>query len=180
MAMDSSCGVLVIPKVLFKSVERFGRSKFGFGGVDPRVLFISSCPGYTCLTGALDQSDRCNPCWIFARLNVWVCSLLSCVATVSRLGLFGARYACLVFWGILAEIGLTGVLHRPDRCDVILWKSPGFTNRDRSDRGAHRSDQCWSVDSSFGVPLRSRVYEVGSWFLGSVALQWLRGLGKLG
>jgi hypothetical protein len=118
---------------LFKSVERFGRSKFGFGGVDPRVLFISSCPGYTCLTGALDQSDRCNPCWVFARLNVWVCSLLSCVATVSRLGLFGARYACLVFWGILAEIGLTGVLHRPDRCEVILWKSPGFTNRDRSD-----------------------------------------------
>jgi hypothetical protein len=23
--------------------------------------------------------------------------------------------------------------------------------------GAHRSDQCWSVDSRFGVPLRSRV-----------------------
>jgi hypothetical protein len=25
---------------LFKSVERFGRSRLGFGGVDPRVLFI--------------------------------------------------------------------------------------------------------------------------------------------
>jgi hypothetical protein len=36
------------------------------------------------------------------------------------------------------------------------------------------------VDSSFGVPLRSLVCEVGSWFLGSVALQWLRGLGRLG
>jgi hypothetical protein len=35
------------------------------------------------------------------------------------------------------------------------------------------------VDSSFGVPLRSRVCEVGSWFLGLVALQWLRGLGQL-
>jgi hypothetical protein len=23
--------------------------------------------------------------------------------------------------------------------------------------GAHRSDRCWSVDSRFGVPLRSRV-----------------------
>jgi hypothetical protein len=45
-------GVSIIPKVLFKFVERFGRSKFGFGGVDPRVLFISSCPGYTGLTGA--------------------------------------------------------------------------------------------------------------------------------
>jgi hypothetical protein len=40
------------PKVLFKSMERFGRSKFGFGGVDPRVLFILSCPGHTDLTGA--------------------------------------------------------------------------------------------------------------------------------
>jgi hypothetical protein len=60
MAMDSSCGVPIIPKVLFKSVERFGRSKFGFGGVDPRVLFIPSCPGYTGLTGALDRSDRCK------------------------------------------------------------------------------------------------------------------------
>jgi hypothetical protein len=59
------------PQSLVKSVERFGRSKFGFGGVDPRVLFISSCPGYTSLTGALDRSDRCNPWWVFARVNVW-------------------------------------------------------------------------------------------------------------
>jgi hypothetical protein len=36
--------------------------------------------------------------------------------------------------------------------------------------GAHRSDRCWSVDSRFGVPLRSRVGKVRSWFLGSVAL----------
>jgi hypothetical protein len=60
MARESSCGVPIIPKVLFKSVERFGRSKFGFEGVDPRALFIPSCPGYTGLTGALDQSDRCE------------------------------------------------------------------------------------------------------------------------
>jgi hypothetical protein len=46
--------------------------------------------------------------------------------------------------------------------------------------GAHRSDWCWSVDSRFGVPLRSQVGNVGSWFLGSVALQWLRGFGQLG
>jgi hypothetical protein len=26
--------------------------------------------------------------------------------------------------------------------------------------GAHRSDRCWSVDSRFGVPLRSRVRRV--------------------
>jgi hypothetical protein len=36
--------------------------------------------------------------------------------------------------------------------------------------GAHRSDRCWSVDSRFGVLLRSRVGKVGSWFLDSVAL----------
>jgi hypothetical protein len=52
LAMDSSCGVPIIPKVLFKSMERFGRSRFGFGGFDPRVLFIPSYPGYTGLTGA--------------------------------------------------------------------------------------------------------------------------------
>jgi hypothetical protein len=50
----------ITPKVLFKSVERFERSKFGYGGVDPRVLFIPSYPGYTGLTGALDRSDRCE------------------------------------------------------------------------------------------------------------------------
>jgi hypothetical protein len=31
--------------------------EFGFGGVDPRVLFIPSYPGYTGLTRALDRSD---------------------------------------------------------------------------------------------------------------------------
>jgi hypothetical protein len=66
------------------------RSKFGFGGVDPRV-FIPSCLGYTGLTGALDRSERCNPCWVFARVNVWVCSLLFSVAAVSSLDLFGAQ-----------------------------------------------------------------------------------------
>jgi hypothetical protein len=78
-----------------------------------------------------------------------------------------------VFWGFLAVTGLTDVSHRPNRCGATLWKSPSFNSRDRSDR-------CWSVDSRFGVPLRSRVCEVGSWFLGSVTLQWLRGLDQLG
>jgi hypothetical protein len=41
-------------------VRGFGRSKFGFGGVDPWVLFIPSCPGYTGLTGAFDRSDQCE------------------------------------------------------------------------------------------------------------------------
>jgi hypothetical protein len=78
-----------------------------------------------------------------------------------------------VFLGFLAWTGLTGVSHRPDRCRAVLWKSPGFTSRDRSDR--YRL-----VRLEFCVPLRSRVCEVGSWFLGPVALQWLCGLGQLG
>jgi hypothetical protein len=80
--------------------------------------------------------------------------------------------ACFVFWGFLAETGLTGVEPFYGSHQVSL-AGTGLTG------GAHRSDRCWSVDSSFGVSLHSRVCEVGSWFLGSVALQWLRGLGQL-
>jgi hypothetical protein len=89
--MDSPRGVPTIPKVLLKSVERFERSRFGFGGFDPRVLFILRSPGHTGLTGASHRSDRCNPCWVFARVNVWMSSLFSRVAAVSSLGLFGSR-----------------------------------------------------------------------------------------
>jgi hypothetical protein len=42
-------------------VERIGRSEVGFGGVDPRALFIPSCPGAIGLTGALDWSNRFEP-----------------------------------------------------------------------------------------------------------------------
>jgi hypothetical protein len=78
-----------------------------------------------------------------------------------------------VFWGFLAETGLTGV---EPFCGSrqVSPVGTGLTG------GAHWSNWCWSVDSSFGVPLRSRVCEVGNWFLGSIALQWLRGLGQLG
>jgi hypothetical protein len=82
---------------------------FGFGGVDPRVLFIPSCPGYTGLTGALDWSDRCNPSWDFAQVNVWVSLLLSCVGAVSSLGQSRGRLACLVIWGLSS-------CDRSDRC----------------------------------------------------------------
>jgi hypothetical protein len=46
--------------------------------------------------------------------------------------------------------------------------------------GAHQPDQCRLVRLKSCVPLRSWVYEVESWFLGPVALLWLRGLGQLG
>jgi hypothetical protein len=97
------------PQSLVQVRGAFGRSWFGFGGVAPRVLFIPRCPGYTGLTGALDRSDRCNPWWDIARVNVWVCSLLFCVAVVSSLAQFGGRLTCLVLWG------LSGY-DRSDRC----------------------------------------------------------------
>jgi hypothetical protein len=90
LAMDPPCGVPTIPKVLHKSVERFGRSKFGFGGVDPRVLFIPRSRGHTSLTGASHRLTGADPCWVFARVNVWVSSLSSCVAVDLCSGQFGA------------------------------------------------------------------------------------------
>jgi hypothetical protein len=51
----------IVLKVLFKPVEQFGKSRLGFGGADPRVLFIMRSPGHTGLTGAAHRSDRCNP-----------------------------------------------------------------------------------------------------------------------
>jgi hypothetical protein len=84
LAMDSPWGVPTIPKVLLQFVERFERSRFRFGGVDPRVLFIPSCPGYTGLTGALDWSDQCEPLVGFASgelldscvFGPWCCSFV--------------------------------------------------------------------------------------------------------
>jgi hypothetical protein len=60
-------------------------------GVDPRVLFIPTSSGHTGLTGASHRSDWCELLLCFARVNIWVSSLLSCVAAVSSLGQFGAR-----------------------------------------------------------------------------------------
>jgi hypothetical protein len=86
-----------------------------------------------------------------------------------------------VLLGFLAWTDLTGVLYRPDRCGAALWKSLGFSPVGTGLTGcAHRPDRCRSVRLEFCVLLRSRVFEVGSWFLDPVALKWLRGLGQLG
>jgi hypothetical protein len=42
--------------------------------------------GHTGLTGASHRSDRCRLLLSFSRVNVWVSSLLSLVATISSLG----------------------------------------------------------------------------------------------
>jgi hypothetical protein len=69
--------------------------------------------------------------------------------------------------------GLTGVEPLSESCSV----SPAGTGLTG---GAHRSDRCESIDSRFGFPLRFLGRKVVCWFLGPVALQWLRGLGQLG
>jgi hypothetical protein len=99
MAMDSSRGVLIIPKVLFKSVELFRRSNFGFGGVDPLALFISSCPGYTGLTGALDRSNRCESLVGVASGELLDSCVFGSWCCWSVLGPFGVVFVrfCVVF-----------------------------------------------------------------------------------
>jgi hypothetical protein len=42
------------------AIREFGSSGVGFGGVDPRVLFIPERPSLTGLTGAAHRSDRCR------------------------------------------------------------------------------------------------------------------------
>jgi hypothetical protein len=88
----------------------------GLTGVEPLGGSRQLSPAGTGLTGGAHRSDRCKPWWVFARVNIWVSLLVCCVGAISSLGLFGGLLACLVIWGFLAMTGLTGVLHRPDRC----------------------------------------------------------------
>jgi hypothetical protein len=109
--MECPGDVPTISKVLHNSVERFGRSRVGFGGVDPRVLFIPEQPSLTGVTGVAHRSDRCKALWVLSWVNVLVSSLLFRVAAILSLGSFGARNVGLGFWGFLSLAGLTGVLH---------------------------------------------------------------------
>jgi hypothetical protein len=123
-------------------MERFGRSRFGFGGVDLRVLFIPSCPGYTGLTGGL---DRCEPFVGFASSELLDSCVFGSWCFWSVLGLFGVvllgrlcvgfsfRAGCVLgvflfpglgvteaFWNACCAAavatGLTGTAYRSDRC----------------------------------------------------------------
>jgi hypothetical protein len=63
------------------------------------VLFFASCPGYTSLTGALDQSDRCEPLGGFALGELPDSCVLGPWCCWSVLGLFGVvlLVLCRVF-----------------------------------------------------------------------------------
>jgi hypothetical protein len=71
------------------------------------VLFIPSCPGYTSLTGALDQSDRCESLAGFASGEL----LDSCV--------FGS-WCC---WSVLGPFEgiLLGFVYSFPSVQVVFW-----------------------------------------------------------
>jgi hypothetical protein len=129
-------------------VERIGRSGVGFGGVDPRVLFIPSCPGTTGLTGAFDRSDQCEPsvgfvlgdlldscvfgsCWCWSVLVWFGGVLLGFVKGSSSLRLFGTFVcAAAVATGLTGSAtGLTGVAQSASRasfsCVLVSFGSEG-------------------------------------------------------
>jgi hypothetical protein len=55
------------PQSLVQICGAIGRSGVGFGGIDPRVLFIPSCPGTTSLTGVSLLRDLS---WVFCWTRV--------------------------------------------------------------------------------------------------------------
>jgi hypothetical protein len=67
------------------------------------VLFIPRAQATQVGPVSLTSLTGADPSWVFARVNVWVSSLLSRVAVVSSLGQFGARKACLV------DLGFSGL-----------------------------------------------------------------------
>jgi hypothetical protein len=136
-------------KVLRKSVERFERSGVGFGGVDPRVLFIPERPSLTDLTGAAHRSDRCRGsvgfassehlgefivvscCCCFVFGSVWSSvglfgafgiSWLGPILPVSYTGLTGVGAFCGSSQVLPAGTDLTGGAHRLDRCRSVVLK----------------------------------------------------------
>jgi hypothetical protein len=195
LAMECPWGVPTIPKVLFGSVERIRRSGVGFEGVDLRVLFSSSCPCYTGLTGALDRSDRCeffvrlvsgellNPCvfWL-----CWCLSVLGCFGVVLLGFVKSSSSLQVVFWrcfgsrayrshlGSLEHLLCGCCSHRFDRLSPpvgpvsLVWPAQaiGPTGVAHAASRASFRYACWCVLAR----------KVICWFLGSVPLKWLRGL----
>jgi hypothetical protein len=110
-------GTPSIPKVLCESVERIGRSGFGFWGVDPQVVHPER-PG----------PDRWPPpVWpVQPPVGFWLGWTCCCVPL--SLGLLQFQvWCCLVLgrlvswiWGFLAWTSLTGVLYRPNRCKSLF------------------------------------------------------------
>jgi hypothetical protein len=133
-------------------MERIGRSVVGFGGVDPRVLFIPSCPGYTGRLVLLTNLTGVSPLWDFPRVSCLIHASLGCVGAGQFLavlevfwlalcrallpcrlcfgGVFvpGPREVTEALWNICCAAAvatdLTGSVHRSDRCHCSDWRRP--------------------------------------------------------
>jgi hypothetical protein len=97
-------------------VERFGRSKFGFGGVDPRAVFFPTVQAETGQTGFPNRSDRFRPVGCrerFLNKEVYVASWLRLFRCGKALEAFG------VFGEFLDKNSLTGLPNRSDRFPLL-------------------------------------------------------------
>jgi hypothetical protein len=92
------------------------------------------------------------------KMESWIVSWLS-LKTKVKPGLRGSRVMSGDWWRLHRVRGVSGGSRQ------VSPEGTGLTS------GSHRSDRCRSVRLEFCVPLRSRVCEVESWFLGPVALQ---------
>jgi hypothetical protein len=143
-----------IPKVLYESMERIGRSGVGFGGVDPRALFIPSCPGTTGLTGAPDWSDRCEPLVGFIRWTTWILCLWAVLLLVNSWAVWCCF--CSALWRVLLPCRLCfGGVSVPGPREVIeaLWNvccatavATDLTGSVHWSDRCHRSDRAQAID----------------------------------
>jgi hypothetical protein len=140
--MEFPCGVRTIPKVLCKSVERFGRSGVGFGGVDPRVLFTPTSSGHTVWPVPLTGLTGADSCWVSLGWTsgcVRCCPVLLLFHVWSSVGLFGRLGVSWIepVW----PVGYTG----PTGVGASLWKFPGSPAGTGLTGGAHQPDRCRSM-----------------------------------
>jgi hypothetical protein len=143
LATECPWGIPTIPKVLFEIVERIRRSGVGFGGVDPWVLFISSCPGVTGLPGVC-------PVWDLPRVNCLTRVPLGRVVAGQFLAVL--EVFCLGFWRDLLPCRLCfgGVLvPGPREVTEALWNiccvaaaATGLTGVTGLTGAGHQSDRC--------------------------------------
>jgi hypothetical protein len=156
LAMECPWGVPTIPKVLFGSVEWIGKLAVRFGGVDPQVLFIASCLGYADLTGALDQSDWCEPFVEFALgelLNPCVFGSGCCWSVIGLFGVvllgfvLGFPSVQVVFWGVFVS-GPREVTEALCNICCVVSAATGLTGSSHQSNRCHRSDRHISTRSS--------------------------------
>jgi hypothetical protein len=114
IAMGCPWSTPIVAKVWCESMERIGKSGFGFGWVDPRVAVHPECPDLIGMTSAPHRSDQCKSLLgfgigegpgVFPSFPVCCCF---------KFGLIGA-------WEVrFLDLGFPGK-DQYDRCVVLVW-----------------------------------------------------------